>query len=509
MQDNKRLAKNTVMLYFRTMLTMAITLFTSRIVLDSLGVDNYGIYNVVGGVIAMFSILTGSLSISISRYITYELGRGDKEKLQRIFSTSINILLIFSFVIIILGETAGIWFLNNKMNIPVDRLYAANWVLQFSILTFIANLISIPYNATIIAHERMSAFAYVSILEVSLKLFVVYLLYISPYDKLIVYAFLLFVISIVIRAVYGIFCKRNFVEARYVFCKDRTLIKEMTSFAGWSFLTNGAFIFNTQGVNILINLFFGVTVNAARGIATQVETAIMKFANDFSTAINPQIIKNYAAGDIDEMMKLVYRGAKISYFLLLIISLPVILETDFVLGVWLKEVPKHTSILFQLCMIGVMVDRLGCTTTTACMATGKIKNYTIWVSIVGCFVFPLTWLCFSLGLPVESTYIMYIIVYIGVDITRMIMMRKLININMRTYLYEIYIVSIMTTFVSVVLPLTVLYCMEPSVLRFFSICVICLVSCSLSILYIGFNKNERDTLYKFIRNKIHIYHECQ
>lgn len=509
MRDSKRLAKNTVMLYFRTMFTMAITLFTSRIVLDSLGVDNYGIYNVVGGVIAMFSILTGSLSISISRYITYELGRGDKEKLQRIFSTSINILLIFSLIIIVLGETVGMWFLNNKMNIPVNRLYAANWVLQFSMLTFIVNLISIPYNATIIAHERMSAFAYVSILEVSLKLIVVYLLYISPYDKLIVYAFLLFVISIVIRAVYGIFCKRNFVEARYVFCKDRTLIKEMTSFAGWSFLTNGAFIFNTQGVNILINLFFGVTVNAARGIASQVETAIMKFANDFSTAINPQIIKIYATGDIDGMMKLVYRGAKISYFLLLIISLPVILETDFVLGVWLKEVPKHTSILFQLCMIGVMVDRLGCTTTTACMATGKIKYYTIWVSIVGCFVFPLTWLCFSLGLPVESTYIMYIIVYIGVNITRMIMMRKLINFNMRTYLYEIYVVSIMTTFVSVVLPLTVLYCMGPSILRFFSICVICLVSCSLSILYIGFNKNERETLYKFIRNKIHIYHECQ
>lgn len=503
MRDSKRLAKNTIMLYFRTMLTMVIALFTSRIVLDSLGVDNYGIYNVVGGVIAMFSVLTGSLSISISRYITYELGRGDKEKLQRIFSTSINILIVFSIIIIILGETAGVWFLNNKLNIPEDRLYAANWVLQFSILTFIANLISIPYNATIIAHERMSAFAYVSILEVSLKLIVVYLLYIYPCDKLIAYAFLLFVISIVIRMVYGVYCNRNFEETRYVFCKDQTLIKEMTSFAGWSFLTNGAYIFNTQGVNILINLFFGVAVNAARGIATQVETAIMKFANDFSTAINPQIIKNYATGDIDGMMKLVYRGAKISYFLLLILSLPVILETDFILGVWLKEVPEHTSILFQLCMIGVMVDRLGCTTTTACMATGKIKKYTIWVSITGSLVFPLTWMCFSLGLPVESTYIMFIIVYIIVDITRMIMMKMIINFNINIYLYEIYVVSIMTTMISIVLPLIVLNSMTPSFLRFFVICVICLISCSLSILFIGFNKNERVTLFNFIKKKIH------
>lgn len=504
MQDSKRLAKNTVLLYFRTMLTMVITLFTSRIVLDSVGVDNYGIYNVVGGIVAMFSVITGSLSISISRYITYELGRGDKEKLQRIFSTSINILLVFSLIIVILGETAGLWFLNNKMNIPVDRMYAANWVLQFSILTFITNLISTPYNAAIIAHERMSAFAYVSILEVTLKLIVVYLLYISPGDKLIVYAILLFVIALVIRVVYGICCKRNFTETKYVLCKNRTLVKEMTSFAGWSFLTNGAYIFNTQGVNILINLFFGVTVNAARGIAAQVETAIMKFANDFSTAINPQIIKSYAAGDTDGMMRLVYRGAKISYFLLLFISLPVILETDFILGVWLKEVPEHTIILFQLCMIGVMIDRIGCTTTTACMATGKIKHYTIGVSIVGCFVFPLTWLCFKSGMPVESTYIIYILVYIVVDITRMIMMRMLIKFSIREYLYEIYVISIVTTLAAIVLPLAVSHYMEATVVRFFVTCFVCVLSCSLSILFIGFNKNERKSLFKLIRNKIHI-----
>lgn len=504
MQDNKRIAKNTILLYFRTMFTMVITLFTSRIVLDSLGIDNYGIYNVVGGIVAMFAVITGSLSTAISRYITFELGRGDLDKLQRIFSTSLNILFIFSIIILLFGETFGVWFLNTHMNIPDGRMVAANWVLQISILTFIVKLISTPYNAAIIAHERMSAFAYVSILEVVLKLIVVYFLYISTGDKLIVYASLLFLIALTIRIVYGIYCNRNFSETSYKYCYDRKLIKEMTGFAGWSFLTNGAYIFNTQGVNILINLFFGVSVNTARGIATQVECAIMKFANDFSTAINPQIIKSYASGDIKSMMQLVYRGAKISYFLLLFLSLPVILETDFILGVWLKEVPEHTSILFQLCMIGVMIDRIGCTSTTACMATGKVKNYTIWVSIVGCFVFPLTWLCFKIGMPVASTYVMYILVYIGVDVTRLVMMRRLIEFSVHEYLREIYVVSIAATLAAITVPVLVSRYMNPSVSRFFVTCVTSVLSCTVSILYIGFNQNERKSIYEFIRNKIHV-----
>lgn len=499
--NNKRIAKNTMLLYFRTMFTMLVTLFTSRIVLDSLGVDDYGIYNVVGGVVAMLYIITGSLSTAISRYITFELGRGDVEKLKVIFSTCINILLVFALLTIIVGETLGIWFLNTKMNIPEERMVAANWVLQFSILAFIVNLISTPYNAVIIAYERMSVFAYISILEVLLKLGVVYLLYISPWDHLIVYTVFLFLIALIIRIVYGVYCNRNFPETKYVFCHDQSLIKEMTSFAGWSFLTSGAYIFNTEGVNILINLFFGVTVNAARGIATQVESAIMKFANDFSTAINPQIIKTYATGDVNAMMNLVYRGAKVSYFLLLFLSLPVILETDFILNLWLKVVPEHTCVLFQLCMIGVMIDRLGSTTTTACLATGRIKNYTIWVSIVGCLVFPFTWVCFKNGMPVESTYIMYILVYLGVDITRMIMMRKLIKFSIRDYLYEIYGVTILATSVAIVLPIIVTYSIEPSVARFFITSVACVASCSLSILFIGLNVHERKALVNYIKDR--------
>ena len=290
--NNKRIAKNTLMLYMRTMLTMAITLFTSRVILQVLGVDDYGIYNVVGGFVAMFGIVSGALTSSISRFLTFELGKGDTSRLNKIFCTSLNIQICISLLIVLLGELIGLWFLNYKMNIPPERLLAANWVLHCSLIAFAINLISIPFNAAIIANERMSTFAYVSILEVSCKLIIVYMLYLSPIDKLISYAILMVCVSLVVQSVYAIYCKRYFPECTYHRYFDKSLIKQMTGFAGWTFFTNGAMLFNTQGINILINIFFGVSVNAARGIATQVEAAVMRFVNDFTTAINPQITKN-------------------------------------------------------------------------------------------------------------------------------------------------------------------------------------------------------------------------
>ena len=304
--NNKRIAKNTLLLYVRTLFVMLVTLYTSRVVLNTLGVSDYGIYNVVGGVVAMFSVISVSLSSSISRFITYELGHGDFDKLKRIFSTSINIQVGISLVILVLAEVFGVWFLNTKMNIPAERMTAANWVLQCSLLSFIIGLISVPYNACIIAHERMSAFAYISILEVVLKLAVVYMLLVSPYDKLATYAVLLVVVALIVRLTYGQYCKRHFEESRYRFVHDKSLIKEMTGFAGWSFFGNGAYMLNTQGVDMLINIFFGVTFNAARGVATQVQNAVMQFVNNFTVAVNPQITKSYASGEREYMYKLVF-----------------------------------------------------------------------------------------------------------------------------------------------------------------------------------------------------------
>lgn len=504
--NNKRIAKNTLLLYMRTIFMMVISLYTSRIVLQALGVENYGIYNVVGGIVTMFTLISGSLSSSISRFITFELGHGDKEKLNRIFSTGINIQIGISCVIVLLAETIGLWFLNTKMNIPFNRMYAANWVLHCSVITFVIGLISIPYNAVIVAHERMSAFAYISILEVSLKLLIVYLLYVLSYDKLIVYAILQVFVAIIIRMVYGIYCTRNFVEAQYHRVHDNNLIKEMTGFAGWTFFTGAVYLFNTQGINILINLFFNVGVNAARGIATQVETALMRFVNNFTTALNPQITKLYASGNIGEMIKLVNRGAKFSFMLSLLICLPVIVEAEYILHLWLVEVPPHTVAFVRLTIIATMIDRLGNTGYTACMATGNIKRYVLWLSCIGCFVFPLTWLVYYLGGAVEMAYIVFILVYIAVDSIRLWIMKDLLNFPVLRFVREVIVRIIIVTIVSIVLPICFVCYAEPSLLRLVLTVVLCISTTVFSIYYFGLTIKEREVVknktYSIIKSKI-------
>lgn len=357
-QNNKRIAKNTLLLYVRMLFMMAVTLYTSRVVLNTLGVEDFGIYNVVGGVVAMFSVISGSLSAAISRFITYELGKGDKEKLIRIFSSSVTIQLVLGLIILILAEAIGIWFLNAKMTIPTDRMYAANWVFQLSILTFIINLISVPYNAAIIAHEKMSAFAYISILEVVAKLVIVYMLLWSPFDKLIFYAILMASVALIIRFVYGYYCKRHFEECTYHFIFDKELLKKMFGFAGWNFIGATSAVLRDQGGNIVINLFCGPAVNAARGIAYQVNNAISGFVSNFMMALNPQITKSYAAGDKEYMMTLIHQGARLSFYILLILSLPVIINAHYILTLWLKIVPEHTTQFVQLVLIFAMSESI-------------------------------------------------------------------------------------------------------------------------------------------------------
>lgn len=492
--NNKRIAKNTLFLYFRTILVMAVSLYTSRVVLDTLGVTDYGIYNVVGGVVAMFGLISTSLSNAISRFITFELGHGDKDKLQKIFSTSINIQLGISLVVLLLGETLGLWFLNYRMNIPAERVYAANWVLHCSLLTFAINLVSIPYNATIVAHERMSAFAYISILEVVLRLAVVYPLYISQWDKLIVYSVLLVVVAACIRLIYGVYCNRHFEEAKYRIVHERGVVREMVSFAGWNSLTSAAALFNTQGLNILINLFFNVTVNAARGIATLVEGALMQFVSNFMTAMSPQITKLYASGRMAEMNRLVIRGAKFSFLLALMICLPVIMETEFALRLWLVEVPEHSVAFVRLAIVATMIERLGYTGYTACMATGNIRRYVLWITAVGGLVFPLTYLAYSMGAIAEMAYVIYIGVYMGVVSVRLWIMKGLLHFPVWDFVREVVFRILPVSLTSVVLPLTVIHFMPQSFMRF----VLSVASSILSVLagtyLFGLTRNERKKL---------------
>ena len=317
--SNKRIAKNTLLLYFRMLLTIAVGLYTSRVVLNTLGVSDYGIYNVVGGIVSMLAFLNSALTAASQRFIAFELGRGDLSKLRKIFCTSVTIHATLAVIIFIIAETIGLWFINTHLNIDANRMVAANWVYQFSIFTFMLTVLSVPYNSCIVAHEHMNAFAYISILEVTLKLLIVYLLLVINYDKLTTYGILVFAVALVVQLTYGIYCKRHFEECAYHFILDKKLFKEMFSFAGWSVVGNLGFSFKDQAANVILNLFFGTVINAARGVALQVNGIIAGFSTNFMMALNPQITKQYASGEIESSMKLVYAGSRFSFFYLLLL----------------------------------------------------------------------------------------------------------------------------------------------------------------------------------------------
>ena len=345
----------------------------------------------------MFSVLSGSLSTAISRFITYELGKGNKENLNKIFSSAVTIQFGLAGIIILLAETIGIWFLNIKMNIPEVRMEAANWVFQFSILTFAINLISVPYNASIIAHEKMSAFAYISILEAVGKLTIAYLITISPIDKLIFYAILMCAVALVVRLTYGNYCKRHFSECTYHFSWDKLLLKQMFGFAGWNFIGASSAILRDQGGNVVINLFCGPTVNAARGIAFQVNNAVNQFVTNFMTALNPQITKSYASGDKEYMMTLIFQGARLSFYMLFLLSLPILVNTHYILTLWLKMVPEHAIAFVQLTLIFALSESISQPLITAMLATGKIRNYQIIVGGLQMMNLPVSYILLRIG----------------------------------------------------------------------------------------------------------------
>lgn len=496
--NNKRIAKNTLLLYFRMLLTMAVSLYTSRIVLNTLGVEDFGIYNVVGGVVAMFSLMSSSFSTTISRFITFELGHGNKERLRIIFSSAVTIQILLALLILVLAEVGGVWFLNHKMNISADRMIASNWVLQCSLLTFVVNLISIPYNAAIIAHERMSAFAYISIIEVTMKLVVVFTLYISLFDKLITYALLLLSVAIIIRLVYGFYCKKHFEECTYHFVYDKTILKEMTGFAGWNFIGATSAALRDQGVNIAINLFCGPAVNAARGISFQVNVAINNFVTNFMTALNPQITKSYASGDRAYMFTLIYQGARFSFYMLLLLSLPMIIEADSILFVWLKIVPAHAVNFVRLVLIFTMAESISGPLITAMHASGMIRNYQLIVGGVQMLNFPVSYLLLYRGFLPETTMITSIVISQCCLVARLWLLRGMIGLSIKGYLMKVYVNVITVSLLSALLPLLVYSHMQVGVLRFFVVCGTCFLCTSTVILYVGCKKKER----QFVMQKL-------
>lgn len=490
-ENSKRIAKNTLVLYVRMLFMMLVGLYTSRVVLDALGEANYGIYNVVGGVVPMLSVLTGALSSAISRFITFELGTGNQERLSRIFSTSVNIQFLMALAAFVLCEVIGVWFLNEKMNIPSDRMEAAHFVLQCSIASFMVSLISVPYNAVIVAHERMSAFAYIGIFEVVLKLAVAYLIYIAPIDSLKLYALLLVLVSVILRITYGIYCRLCFEEAKYHFIIDRSLLKEMFTFSGWNFIGSSSAMLRDQGGNVLINVFFGPSVNAARGIAVQVSAAITVFVGNFMTAINPQITKSYAKGDFKYLMTLIFQSSRLSYYVVLLLSLPIIFETDYILHIWLKEVPDHTVLFVRLVLLFALSESLSSPLMTAMLATGKIRDYQIVVGGLQMLNLPVSYLFLHMGMMPESVVVVAIIFSQLCLFTRLVMLRKMINLRVREYLSQIWLNVILISCISTILPLFLSFFIDETFLSFIYIIMTCLVSTVITILFVGCTAKER------------------
>lgn len=499
-ENNKRIAKNTMILYLRMLCTVGISFYTSRVILSNLGVSDFGLYNVIGGLVSMFYMITSTLSAAISRFLTYELGQKDLKNLRNTFSTSINIQLLISILIIILSETIGLWFINNKMNIVHDRIWAANWIYQFTMVSFIIEMISVPYNASIIAHEKMKAFAYVTIYSVIIKLGIALVLSISPIDKLIFYGILMTLMSLSTQFLYWWYCNRNFEECHYTFSINKEKFKQMFQFAGWSFFSSSSMMLCGQGVNILLNLFLGTPINAARGLAVQVDGTVKAFANNFTMAFSPQITKSYAQGDLEYTKDLVYKGSKYSFLLFFIISFPLIMETDFFLKIWLKEIPPYTSQFIQLTLAYTFIDILLKPSTTLNNATGNIKQYQILTGIAQFLVLPICYICLILKLPPYSVLFVRIILDCIFFPPRITLNNKYVNQTFKSYSKEVLLKITYVVLSAIITCAPIIIFIESSWYRIFITGVTSTITILVSSYLFAFSKNEKNII-KLILSK--------
>ena len=500
-ENNKRIAKNTLFLYVRMLLIMGVTLYTSRVVLQMLGVEDYGIYNVVGGIVVLFTFVNNAMVTSTQRFSNYELGRGDLVTTQHVFSASVTIHLGIALLTFVLAETAGLWFLERYIQYPADRGWAVTLTYQFTILGTCVNIMRAPYNAAIIAHERMSFYAYISVIEAVFRLLIVYLLTWTAWDRLIFYGVLMFVVLALVLACYYLYCRRSFAVCHYHFFWDKGLFCELLGFSGWSLFGGIANMGASQGLNILLNLFFGVTVNAAMGIANQVQTAVYSFVGNFQTAFNPQIVKSYASGDRNYFIDLIMRTSKYSYFLLFVISFPLYLCCEEVLSLWLGEVPAHTVSFCRLMILFSLLDALQGPLWVSVQATGKIRDYQILMSVMILTNLPLGYLFLRMGYVPEVVLVIRCLLNLLILFFRLWYLRRLYGFPVWRYLQEVVGRVIMVTAVVypiVYLPLgTIGFAWKIILLG-----IISLLMDGLAMYYLGLDHKERKLLMTQL-NKIY------
>ncbi|MFA7201067.1 MAG: lipopolysaccharide biosynthesis protein [Bacteroidales bacterium] len=479
LEHKRRIAKNTAALYTRMLVRLAVTLYTSRIVLDILGVDDFALYGIVGGIVTLFTFLQTALNASTQRFMSFELGRGTslpgspadanasttpntgqtkpsrgaRTALERVFGTSLTLFTLLAFVITFLGLTVGLWFLNNKLVIPPDRLHAVHWVLLFTLLTTCVNLIQTPYNASIISHEKMSFYAWISIADVLLKLGVVFLLSASPVDKLASYAGLLFAVSLVIFAITVAYSRRTFTICRFQFVWDKPLLKQMASFSGWTLCDSGAQLAVTQGRIFLLNIFTPLVTNAAMSIATQVSTAVYNFVIYFQSSFNPQITKASAQNNKSYLQDLVNQTSKFSYYMLFALTLPILLNMHDIMNIWLKEVPAYTVAFCSITLLYYLIESLSGPLWITTWATGTIRNYQIVVSIIRTTTLPITWLLLAKGIEPQWVLVVWVVVNGFCYLYRLYYANKNNGIPLKRYAREVLRPVVAISVLAVPLPL--------------------------------------------------------
>ena len=500
--NNKRILKNTLFLYFRMIVVMAVNLYTVRVVLHQLGVVDYGIYNVVGGVVSMFSFINSTLTTSSQRYFSIELAKGDEVKLNQWFCLNITTFSIFILAFLIISETIGLWFVNTQMVIPEERLFAVNVVYQLSICTFCIHFFSIPYHALIIAHEKMSAFAYISIVEVLLKLCIALLLAVILWDKLIVYGILMFLVSCGITGAYIVYNIRHFRESKYHLYWNRKEMKDLLSFSGWHFFGTFSTVIRSQGINILLNMFFNPAINAARAIAFQIYHAVSQLSANFIVAVKPQIYKSYAKGNYDELYRLIIRGSTICSFLVSVLIFPILIDTNFVLGLWLKNVPDYVVVFTQLVLINGLIDAVNGPLSAAALSTGKIRNYELLVATTILLNLPLSYIALKLGAEPTATMIVSIVISILTTYARAYLVYKMVGLPLSRCTIMFLKLIFASSLTCVIMYFSVYNDSDMSLLKFILYTIFVVIMLSATYLIFVFDRNDVKYAYNFIKKKI-------
>jgi len=501
--NNKRIAKNAIYMYIRLLITTIVGLYTSRIILQKLGVVDFGIYGVVGSIVTIFSTLNSTMAIATYRYLNIAVGREEQELTKRVFSTSLCIHFAIAVILVIFAESVGPWVIENALTIPIDRVNAAQWTFQFSVVTCVFMIISSPYNSAILVHERMNIYAYFAIFDAVFKLIIVLLIGCSGADKLIEYSLYLCLFQIIMRFAYNIYCKKNFKECAFRFRVDFNLAKEMAGFTGWNILHCIANIFYTEGLNMMLNFFYGPVVNAARSIAIQIQSKVMLFGRNMQEAFNPQIMKSYSCENYNYMHKLVMKSSKYSFLLLYILIFPLCLETDFILRIWLGEYPGYSTIFVRLILITALIDAMQNPLLTSVHSTGKIKWYSIMMSFILICILPIAYCFLYIGFKPYIVFIIQILIMMIGGCVSIMFCKRQTGLGVKDYFKETVIPLIYTIVFSIPLPILMYLYLDNNNVNSLLIMLTAVIMTIASIYFVGLNSKEKSfikaTAKKYIR----------